>query len=213
MGQKLNTTCTSIGIITYHFALNYGARLQAFALQKYLEVPGRKVMIINYFPRKAQFDIVRICIPLKISNALNAFNNMIKRHRFKDKNVILNNGRIYRSLSELRTRPPEQEAYICGSDQIWNPNCSPNSDIRPYLLDFGQKDSKRLAYAASLGNCPQAFLEDYSLWSPLSRFNSISVRESDSVPIIKQFSRKEVNVCVDPTMLFSKMDYFRFFWF
>ena len=37
-----------IGIITYHSAHNYGAVLQAFALQEYLQKQGHDVQIINY---------------------------------------------------------------------------------------------------------------------------------------------------------------------
>jgi len=39
-----------IGIITFHWATNYGAMLQAFALQTYLESKGNEVYIINYKP-------------------------------------------------------------------------------------------------------------------------------------------------------------------
>ena len=39
-----------IGIITYHFVLNYGAALQAWALQKSLEELGHQVYLIDYRP-------------------------------------------------------------------------------------------------------------------------------------------------------------------
>ena len=37
-----------IGIITFQYADNYGALLQAFALKKYLQGLGHDVKIINY---------------------------------------------------------------------------------------------------------------------------------------------------------------------
>ena len=39
-----------IGILTYHFVLNYGAVLQAFALQEYLKKRGHQVELIDYRP-------------------------------------------------------------------------------------------------------------------------------------------------------------------
>ena len=39
-----------IGIITFHWATNYGAILQAYALQSYLEERGNQVEVINYKP-------------------------------------------------------------------------------------------------------------------------------------------------------------------
>lgn len=40
-----------IGILTFHCAYNYGAVLQAFALQKYLQQMGNNVHIIDYRPK------------------------------------------------------------------------------------------------------------------------------------------------------------------
>ena len=39
-----------IATITFHWATNYGAVLQAFALQKYLEKCGFETEIIDYVP-------------------------------------------------------------------------------------------------------------------------------------------------------------------
>ena len=39
-----------IGILTYHRAHNYGALLQAYALQTYLRGLGHEVEIIDYWP-------------------------------------------------------------------------------------------------------------------------------------------------------------------
>ena len=41
-----------IAILTFHWATNYGAVLQAYALQQYLIMQGNDVEIINYFPSK-----------------------------------------------------------------------------------------------------------------------------------------------------------------
>lgn len=39
-----------IGILTFHWATNYGAVLQCYALQEYLREQGHDVEIINYKP-------------------------------------------------------------------------------------------------------------------------------------------------------------------
>ena len=41
-----------IGLLTFQFALNYGALLQAYSLKKVLEDAGSTVEIINYCPQK-----------------------------------------------------------------------------------------------------------------------------------------------------------------
>lgn len=40
-----------IGILTFHWAVNYGAILQAYALQEYLKLEGHDVCIVNYKPK------------------------------------------------------------------------------------------------------------------------------------------------------------------
>ena len=39
-----------IGVITFHRALNYGAVLQAYALQTFLNAQGYESSLIDYFP-------------------------------------------------------------------------------------------------------------------------------------------------------------------
>ena len=41
-----------VGILTFHHTYNYGASLQAFALQTYIESLGHEVFIINYLNDK-----------------------------------------------------------------------------------------------------------------------------------------------------------------
>lgn len=43
-----------IATITFHWATNYGAVLQAFALQKYLEKSGYEAEIIDYIPSRVK---------------------------------------------------------------------------------------------------------------------------------------------------------------
>ena len=46
-----------IATITFHWATNYGAVLQSFALQKYLQKCGFETEIIDYVPFRVKFLI------------------------------------------------------------------------------------------------------------------------------------------------------------
>ena len=48
-----------IGIVTFHWATNYGAILQAYALQNYLKKNGHEVFIINYRPKQYRKSIYK----------------------------------------------------------------------------------------------------------------------------------------------------------
>lgn len=49
-----------IGILTFHWATNYGAVLQTYALQSFLENEGHEVVVINYKPSKYNDSILNI---------------------------------------------------------------------------------------------------------------------------------------------------------
>ena len=61
-----------IGILTYHRAINYGAILQSYALQTYLEQRGFDASLVDYWPyyHKAIYKIFNfqyfIGLPFKV---------------------------------------------------------------------------------------------------------------------------------------------------
>lgn len=73
----------NVGILTYHFANNYGAVLQAYALQKQIEKMGLRCQIINYRPAETY----------QIGNALTAFDNTES-----DKTDLPHNTNLLKSL-------------------------------------------------------------------------------------------------------------------
>ena len=63
-----------IGILTFHWATNYGAVLQCYALQEYLKSLGHEVEIINYKPHLFDdnvYTFLRFCKFLHIGDYLN----------------------------------------------------------------------------------------------------------------------------------------------
>ena len=80
-----------IGILTYHTGYNYGASLQAFALQTVITKMGNKCEIINFEP--ARFKASREMITLrptrlkeciKIVSRLPYWNSLHRRQRMFD---------------------------------------------------------------------------------------------------------------------------------
>ena len=49
----------TVGIITFHDSINYGALLQAYALQSYIQSLGFEVDIINYKNKERTFAQVK----------------------------------------------------------------------------------------------------------------------------------------------------------
>jgi hypothetical protein len=214
----------SIGIITIVKANNYGAELQAFALQRKLSNLGYNSEIIDYLFYKNKGhqteSISRPLCPLPFKNRVkefllpifenirtllwiqkrNARNEAFERFHTQHTKFSLVQ---YRKLSDLNTNPPVYDVYCVGSDQVWNPYS--NTSLLPYFLSFVPK-GKKISYASSFGvnQVPDNIKGYYKL---ISAFHSIGVREKSAVPLVRQLADKDATVVLDPTLLLSKAEW------
>ncbi len=203
-----------IATITCHRVYNHGATLQAWALVSYLKQLGHDVNIIDYRP-----DYLRGQFELKVNNqrfekpvikwfylaakypswkksllrkaAFDAFDNKFIEPLVTD--------RCYLTEEELRNNPPSADAYIAGSDQIWNTTFKNGTDPSFYL-DFGNKETKRVSYAASFATASLRKGTEHFVKSKLSCFDAISVREPSGVKLAESMGYDATLVC-DPVFL------------
>lgn len=212
-----------IGVITYWYGdSNYGMLLQCWALQKYLKDMGHDPFVIRYRPkgpfiRRFAKSILNsiLCyinpekrvqkIEIENQNRFNVEMDKIRNFsQFREQHLVLSE-LYYEHLLQLRHNPPQADYYICGSDQIWSCHLKVN-DSWGYYLAFGDKSTKRVAYAPSFGvkDYPQKMLK--KLTKALSIFDKISCREFDGVNICKQagFEAQKVE---DPTLLLNATSY------
>lgn len=199
-----------IGIFTFHCAANYGAVLQTYCLQEVLKGMGHEVYIIDYRPKyliepyktfsydPISFDsffakckgLLRACLVTPIRWKRNrAFSRFIDSH--------LN---LYQL--DLNDESNDFDAFVFGSDQIWNPKISGGFD-KVYLGDFpAAKGKKLIAYAASAGSISNFAGEniDYFL-SRLQYFDKVTVREKSLAEYINQKSSITSEVVLDPVLL------------
>ena len=204
----------NIGIITFHSAHNYGAMLQAYALQSKLN----RAEIINY--RNIDIDngykVIKRYKGKNIKRYIKTgFANIIfyrkNKKRFKKFNEFFNNklklSREYKSEEELKANPPKYDIYITGSDQVWNSDIA-NGLRDSYTLNFGNKETKRISYAASIGNSniPKELENEYK--QKISRIDYISVREESGKTALKNIGvEKDIKVVLDPTLLLTKEEW------
>jgi hypothetical protein len=107
---------------------------------------------------------------------------------------------LYRTNKALQQHPPEADAYICGSDQIWNASEQFGIDSS-YFLDFAPRGIRRISYAASFGR-PYVHPRFESATADLIRsMDTISVRELSGVAIVKELSDRDAEWVPDPTLL------------
>lgn len=206
-----------IGIITLNAHLNYGNRLQNYALQEFLLNYAVEVDTIWYndnlyspiFYNKKKFSFLYIKYLLKY--ILN-WNNIRERERKKKNNIYEEFVREYNikkfSDKYINIRYDykikkqiinEYDFFVVGSDQIWYPHRG-ISNIE--FLKFVPYD-KRIAYAPSFGVGNITKWKDL-IKNGLSEMKYISIREKSGAKIIKILIGKDVPILVDPTILLYK---------
>ena len=136
-----------IGILTFHWATNYGAVLQAYALQNYLSLAGFDTEVIDYRPGRVLF--IQQITHLK-NRSYHRKERALRQFR---KKLRLSPETIYWS-SKLKTILDKYDYVIAGSDQVWNPSFTLGAEGKPTLSYFFPEcplDTKRISYAASFG--------------------------------------------------------------
>ena len=213
-----------IGIITLYGQLNYGNRLQNFALQEALASLGCEAETIVYHSSYGRDPLSRakklLRQPLRRSAGILAA--AIKRKLLRLPRPVKADHLIPASAKQARaaafaefgrnihltsyTVTPEKfnqelakrfDLFVVGSDQVWNPY---SRGTRIEFLRFAHPQ-QRLSYAASFGvnSIP---LRLHSIFrAGLSGMESISVREQEGAAIVHKLTGRQVPVHLDPTML------------
>jgi len=138
-------------------------------------------------------------------------NELIKEYKinkFRKKNLKISK-RKYSTSSNLFKNCHCYDAYICGSDQIWNESFTLKAELKPtlsYFLDFVKSNKLRISYASSFGIDKLSDKVIELVKPELEKFKTISVRENTGITIIQNMGLKATLV-VDPTLLISKYDY------
>lgn len=206
-----------IGIFTFHYATNYGAVLQAYSLQEILKKieSDVDVEIVNYIPAKFRKNIFNVIKAKKLNKIYYNIKEYVKEKKINSfrKKHINSSSKYYSSYEDLVNSPPSYNIYICGSDQIWNKYFANKEGKTSYFLDFGNKNIKRISYAASFGNAEN--ISDYNqlnnIISCLQSFDAISVRERNGIHILNSAGINNGVLVPDPTLLLKKEEYLRLF--
>lgn len=201
-----------IVLLTVHCSKNPGASLQAHALSKKLtELCGvENVEVIDYRPlyfldpmdpiRRKQWTFKERIKALLIGRAQQRRYDMFQAF---NREYLPRLTSRYDAPSNLKMADWDYDIYICGSDQIWNPQ-----NVRhdtSFFFDFVPTGAAVLAsYAASIG---QDYLnkEDQEwLQKGIERFDMVSIREEAGVELARGLLHSNSIVqSVDPTLLYS----------
>jgi len=199
-----------VEIITLHRITNFGSMLQTYATQTAIEKLGHEAEVLDFVPEGMSFK--RANWP---NNDVPAWKKLIKFppllavnlveysdvNRFLRKYIHLSSKR-YHCYQEIMADIPVADAYLSGSDQVWNTqNNNPPEDLKAYYLGFAPEGKKRIAYAGSFGKNTFTEDEERIIKEFIAKYDHISVREDDGLRILQGFGFDNGVHVVDPTLL------------
>ena len=202
------------GIITFNQAINQGAVLQMYALQKYIgEKLGCDCEIIDYQSSRMKKEyekmpIKRLLNPKVLASII--INNSYIRYNFAgfaefNSKYIQYSKDTYTCYEELLQTNNIYDVFITGSDQVFNLFCSHFDEnyFLPFVLDVKKKNS----YAASIGltDIPEDLVPKYT--ELLKSFNNLSLRERVGAELVNKVTGVKTQVSVDPTLLLEYNDW------
>ena len=204
----------TIGIMTFHGADNYGAVLQAYALSTFLKEEGFLPEIIDYRSkvydryaifRKSRYKRIPILIVEDLMNWRKNRNRKVRFDQFR-KNYLPISSDSFLTFESLNRISDSYDYYICGSDQIWNPNISKGIDPA-YLLEFVKSSSKKISFAPSLGveSLPELYL--WKIEKAIRSFRAVSVREQNGVDLLQTYCNQKIECVCDPVFLLNQDHY------
>ena len=198
----------SVCLLTFHYAQNFGAVLQAYALQRTVAKLGFQPIQMNYhnafldglyrkMPRSFFFR-PKTLAKIALKNAVQRYNPSFQR--FVENHLVSTSERYDQCL-------PDQGAFdffAVGSVQVWNMRCNGN-DANFFLP--GIPSDKKVAYAVSTGSKIRERYGGTEVESLISDFKYASFRESDSAKEASEFLGHPAPAVLDPTLLLSSEEW------
>ena len=199
-----------VAIVTIIDMINYGNRLQNYAMQEVLKEMGEEVdtLIVQSAKRSAitflKKTLLMLCPELMYkvrpyTKREKPFDDFSKKW-IKQRVIYSLNGKTPKKLAK------EYDYFVLGSDQVWNPEFMelnvPNGGVYNRFLKFAEKNQK-IAVSPSFGVSTIDKKWENIYRENLIEFQGLSAREEAGGKIIEKLTGRRAEILLDPTMMIS----------
>lgn len=201
------------GVLTFYNVKNYGAMLQAFALQCAIEEVGHTsefVRVIEDTDNKSKKIGIRNYYSVLKNNSFSLKKYLKMRElehgkygMFEDfcERYLKQSRKAFYGIEQLKDSSYEYDGFVAGSDMVWS-DIGQNLDI--YFLTFAKKN-QRISYAPSLtGRENETELERKRYTNWLEGMQTLSCREKYGVDYVEKNTHRKCELVLDPTLLLTK---------
>ena len=199
------------GIISLYGNVNYGNKLQNYAVQEVMKKLGYVTEVIYIQSSKNKTKHLVKCIvyqtPLKYLKHSSAKSLLLfkREQAFRKFCKQYISEKSYRSVEQIQ----DMDVFVVGSDQVWSPRFMNTINQELYFATFAKPEQK-LCFSPSFGldMIPDDWKPIYK--QKLATFLKISVREDSGRRIVKELTGKDATVLIDPTMMLGREEWLRF---
>lgn len=187
-----------VGILTWFFGTNYGAKLHSYALMKTVQSMGHECFIIDYRPEN--YLKTNFWMSLNFQNrskhpvlVLKALNRWKKFNLFNRRYNLTERVHSAKEIDNLGL-----DVIILGSDEVFNLDHVLSQQI---YYGVGIYNTKLITYAPCSGflNIETDLPEDIK--TSLTNMNCISGRDEHTKSLIENNVNRNVEIVADPTFL------------
>ena len=209
-------------VTNYSTTTNFGALLQAYALNKTISNLGyspEDLYITGEFKSRKNkiIQLIRNCEFKKIWNeCVGHYQKFRARKHLKERKKAMDSFRYSiphtekYSKDNLHRLQDEYNVFICGSDQIFRPSRLTNELEDYYFLSMVTNGSIKASYAASIGIDKYDAVTERKVTEYLSSFNYLSIREPASAKYLEKITgRDDIIVSIDPVFLIDREEWLR----
>jgi hypothetical protein len=207
----------SVGMMTFHWAHNYGAILQTYALYHYLNnalcLEARLIDFTTDRQKKINRILPKIRYGMQFPKSIGLFlaklfhYRLLKRRQSRFELFLrdcFTSTKRYTCFEDLNSVPPTFDATITGSDQVFNYRILPEKELLAYCLaPFQSGKTRKIAFAPSFGNDSIPSEVQYRMDGYLKDFKHLSARETEGALILEAMTGKHVQTLLDPVFLLS----------
>ena len=226
-----------IGIITFCNCMNYGAELQAFALQKKLNLLGADAEVIHIEKEKwamqgsywtiltaikkriqmfgfwggtlKTIGLIKDKLAVRKAAKLNRDKQALKAEVFDSffNNYIRHSARYY-TLDELREGKLDIAYDVIVAGSDQIWNYMQTHYLDVFFLEFAKRlNTKKVSYAASFSVDSIPAALHAKYRHLIENINAISVRELSGQKLVSQISDRKAELVLDPTFLFTSKEW------
>lgn len=210
-----------IGLVTCYFHHNYGSMLQAYATEMIMKEMGlpfetiackapinymvsnkflyivKKLMIGDWKMKLGKIKIERA----KKQNPQFAKNWEVRNACFDQFAATKFHLSSYcKNRVELTRMANNYSALLVGSDQLWRTD---SVEHGYYTLEWVPDGIRKIAYSTSIGVKKVPWFQVQKNRNFMNRFDHIALREQSACDLVKQLTGRNVEVVLDPTLLFT----------